>query len=52
MRGNKNLIGMRFGRLTVLEKGKTHITKGGNYMATYICKCDLRKYKNHKKEQI
>lgn len=35
-----DLTGQRFGRLTVLEKGKPHITSGGKYIATWVCKCD------------
>lgn len=52
MRGNNDIVGMKFGRLTVLEKGKTHITKGGNYMATYICKCDCGNIKTIKRTNL
>lgn len=52
MRNNKDLIGMKIGRLTVLEKGKTHITKGGNYMTTYICKCDCGNIKTIKRTNL
>ena len=35
-----DLTGQRFGKLTVIEKGKPHITKGGAYITTWVCKCD------------
>lgn len=35
-----NLIGERFGRLIVVEKGKGRKTSGGCYKATWICRCD------------
>lgn len=35
-----NLIGQRFGRLVVIEKGTPHITKGGKYITRWKCQCD------------
>ena len=35
-----DLTGKKFGRLTVLHKGKAHITSGGNYIATWTCQCE------------
>lgn len=35
-----DLTGQRFGRLTVLKKGKGRKTSGGAYKATWICQCD------------
>ena len=39
-----DLTGQRFGRLVVIQKGKPHITSGGAYIATWICKCDCGNY--------
>lgn len=35
-----DLSGQRFGRLTVIKKGKNHITSGGHNITTWLCKCD------------
>ena len=38
-----DLTGQRFGRLTVLEKDKTHITSGGAFITMWKCRCDCGK---------
>ena len=35
-----NLIGKRFGRLTVIDKGTGRKTPNGCYKVTWICRCD------------
>lgn len=35
-----DLIGEKFGRLTVIKKGNGRYTTGGQYKTTWICKCD------------
>jgi len=35
-----DLTGQRFGRLTVIERDKPHITSGGVSVTYWICKCD------------
>lgn len=35
-----DLTGQRFGMLVVIRKGNGRFTKGGNYKATWICRCD------------
>lgn len=35
-----DLTGRRFGKLTVIKKGKGRMTKGGQRKTTWICKCD------------
>lgn len=52
MRNNKNLIGMKFGKLTVLSKGDTHITKGGNRCSTYNCICECGNVKQIKTNNL
>lgn len=39
-----DLTNQRFGRLTVIEKGVPHITRGGAYITTWKCKCDCGNY--------
>lgn len=34
------MISKKFGRLTVIKRGKTHITAGGQKKVTWLCKCD------------
>ena len=38
-----DLTGKTFGRLTVLRRGDGRNTSGGNYKATWICKCECGK---------
>lgn len=40
MKYPKDLTGMKFGKLTVIRKGKSGRTKGGNHYSTYICLCE------------
>nr|DAH26975.1 MAG TPA: Acetone carboxylase alpha subunit [Caudoviricetes sp.] len=35
-----NLEGQRFGKLVVIKKGETRVTKGGCKTRTWICRCD------------
>ena len=35
-----DLTGKRFGKLVVLSKGESRRTSGGQFKATWICKCD------------
>lgn len=35
-----DMIGKRFGKLTVIKRGDTHITSGGQKKAMWLCKCD------------
>lgn len=50
-----DLVGQKIGKLTVIEKAPPHITKGGNYITMWLCKCDCgnvtivayQKLKNH-----
>lgn len=35
-----DLTGQRYGRLLVIEKTQTHVTKGGHRIAQWLCKCD------------
>lgn len=35
-----NMVGEKFGHLTVLERHDNHVTKGGQKKATWLCKCD------------
>lgn len=34
------MVGRKFGKLTVLERYGTHITKGGQKKPTWLCRCD------------
>lgn len=36
----KNLLGMKFGRLTVIGKANPHYTRGGNRLVKWTCQCD------------
>lgn len=36
----ENLVGQRFGRLTVIEKAEDHIYPDGSHRPQYKCKCD------------
>ena len=36
----QDLTGQRFGKLTVIERAPNHITKGGNSLVCWKCKCD------------
>lgn len=40
-----NLVGRQFGRLTVLEKADSRITKGGNVLSRWLCQCTCGKQK-------
>lgn len=40
MAKNEELIGKRFGRLTVVERAEDRITPSGNKQRQWICKCD------------
>ncbi len=33
------MVGKKFGKLTVIKRGETHITKGGQRKVTWVCKC-------------
>lgn len=44
-----NLIGQKFGRLTVIEKDKNRKTNSGSY---WICKCDCGKIKSIKSSSL
>lgn len=35
-----DLVGLRFGKLTVISKGNVRRTSGGQHIATWNCKCD------------
>ena len=35
-----DLTGQKIGRLTVIQKGNGRYTKGGQYKATWLCKCE------------
>lgn len=35
-----DLTGKKFGKLTVIEKGKGRYTSGGQYKTTWLCKCE------------
>lgn len=35
-----NMIGKKFGNLTIIERAKTHITSGGQKKTMWLCKCD------------
>lgn len=35
-----DLVGQRFGRLTVLKRSEDHVTAGGRKLVTYACVCD------------
>lgn len=36
----KNRVGMRYGRLTVIEQAEDHITSSGRHYAQWLCQCD------------
>ena len=42
----KNLAGMRFGKLEVLERVEDHVTKGGYKKVVWKCRCDCGNIKN------
>ena len=35
-----NMIGEKFGNLTVIERAETHLTSGGQKKIMWLCKCD------------
>lgn len=39
-----DLIGMKFGMLTVIERADDHITTGGNRYTRWLCKCECGAY--------
>ena len=39
-RVDRNKIGMKFGKLTIIDKAPPHRSKGGNYKTYWVCKCD------------
>ena len=41
----KDLTGQKFGRLTVIKRGDNHITKSGNQIVQWWCKCDCNNKK-------
>ena len=40
-----DIIGMKFGRLTVVERCEDHIQPSGQHIPYYLCKCDCEKDK-------
>ena len=40
MKEPKDLVGMKFGRLTVLERGRDRVSKNGRKRIYWRCKCD------------
>lgn len=40
-----DLTGKRFGRLTVIERCKDHITSSGRHMVKWLCRCDCGRKK-------
>lgn len=49
MKYPKDLTGMKFGKLTVLSKGESGVTKGWNRYSTYICLCECGNTKQIKR---
>ena len=43
---NWNLVGKRFGRLTVIEKAESYNTPSKGNIARYLCQCDCGNIKN------
>lgn len=35
-----NMIGIKYGKLTVMQRHGTHLTSGGQKKVTWLCKCD------------
>ena len=40
-----DLTGQRFGKLLVIKRGETRISRGGHYAAYWLCRCDCKKEK-------
>lgn len=47
-----DLTGKKYGRLTVLEKDKPHITSGGKSICYWICKCDCGTIKSISSQKL
>ena len=52
MDNKDEMIGMRFGRLTVMSRGDNYISPSGYSYITYNCKCDCGKEKNIRKKNL
>lgn len=44
MKYPKDISGMKFGRLTVIERATDFVSKRGNKSSAYLCKCECGKY--------
>lgn len=42
---DEDMIGKRFGRLTVIKRGEEYYTKCGKHYDTWICECDCKSIK-------
>lgn len=40
MTTKKDLLGQRFGKLTVIEEGPIHVSRGGHRATRWTCRCD------------
>ena len=44
MKYPKDISGMKFGRLTVIERATDFVSKRGNKSSAYLCKCECGEY--------
>lgn len=52
MEHKDEMIGMRFGRLKVINRGDNYISPSGHSYITYNCECDCGKEKNIRKKNL